>query len=119
MTWDPRPPAGPTRRSWREGARVLLMAMLVLGGTAVRSQVPSGALVPAAGAVEPQVRFDILEFRIEGNTVLSVPVIEQVVTPFLGPGRTMADVEAARAALEKAYQGTGWLTVFVDVPEQR
>src|SRR5581483_3735316 len=66
---------------------------------------------------DPQ--FDILEFEVHGNSVLDVETIERVVTPFLGLNKTMADVEAARAALEKVYQSVGYLTVFVDVPEQR
>lgn len=83
------------------------------------------SLLALAGAAfaqegeEPSLRFDILEYLIEGNTVLGVPAIEAAVTPFLGPERTMADVESARAALEKVYQSAGFLTVFVDVPEQR
>jgi hemolysin activation/secretion protein len=36
----------------------------------------------------------------------------------LGPGRTIEDVDAARGALEQAYRDAGFLTVFVDVPEQ-
>ncbi|NJK42744.1 MAG: ShlB/FhaC/HecB family hemolysin secretion/activation protein [Aquincola sp.] len=64
-------------------------------------------------------RFDILEYLIEGNSVLVAIEIEAAVLPHLGPGRQMADVEAARAALEKAYQDRGFLTVLVDVPEQR
>jgi hemolysin activation/secretion protein len=36
----------------------------------------------------------------------------------MGPGKTIADMEAARAALEKVYQDGGYLTVFVDLPEQ-
>lgn len=62
---------------------------------------------------------DLMEFVVEGNTVLAGIVIERELTPFLGPGRSVADVEAARGALEKAYQTAGFLTVFVDVPEQR
>ena len=73
----------------------------------------------AAAAADAQPHFDILEFQVEGNTVLSDEAIEQAVMPFLGPDRKMDDVEAARAALEKIYQNGGYLTVFVDVPEQR
>lgn len=62
--------------------------------------------------------FDVLEFVVEGNSVLSDLAIEKAVTPYLGEGKTFANVEAARAALEKAYQDAGFLTVFVDVPEQ-
>ena len=32
-----------------------------------------------------------------------------------GPNGTFADVEAARAALEKTYQDAGFVTVFVDL----
>ena len=49
----------------------------------------------------------------------AVPAVEQAVMPFLGPERTLADVEKAREALEKAYQSAGFLSVFVDIPEQR
>jgi len=67
----------------------------------------------------PAPSFAILEFEIEGNTVLPVAVVEQTVLPFMGESRSLADVEAARAALEQRYQQAGFLTVFVDVPEQR
>jgi len=78
-----------------------------------------GAAVPTPAAADAQPRFDILEFQVEGNSVLPDDAIEQAVMPFLGPDRQMDSVESARAALEKAYQGAGYLTVFVDVPEQR
>lgn len=77
--------------------------------------------LPAHAQTTPQatLRFDILEFEIEGNTRLSAVQVEAAVMPFMGEGRDMAAIESARAALEKAYQGAGFLTVFVDVPEQR
>ena len=74
---------------------------------------------PPGSAAPDDARFDVLEYVVEGNTLLTAAAIETALTPFLGPGRPMADVEAARAALEKVYQGSGFLTVFVDVPEQR
>ena len=77
-------------------------------------------LVAAAqGAPEAAPRFDILEFEIEGNTALPATAIEKAVMPYMGPQRNLDDAEAARAALEKAYQSAGFLTVFVDLPEQR
>ncbi len=63
--------------------------------------------------------FDILEYQVEGNTVLPNLAIERAVYPFLGPGRSIDDVEKARAALEKAYQKAGFLSVYVDIPEQK
>jgi len=67
----------------------------------------------------PNPAFDILEFRIQGNSVLSQREIERAVMPFLGPQRHFSDVEGARKALEDAYQKAGYQTVFVDIPEQR
>ncbi|TDP64082.1 hemolysin activation/secretion protein [Roseateles toxinivorans] len=77
----------------------------------------ANAQAPASVAETP--RFDILEFEIEGNTVLPLALIERAVLPYLGLQKQMLDVEAARAELDKAYQSAGFLTVFVDVPEQR
>lgn len=87
----------------------LLLALASLQGSAW-SQSPSPASNPA---------FDILEFRIVGNSVLSERDIERAVMPFLGPKRHFSDVEGARKALENAYQSAGYQTVFVDIPEQR
>ena len=94
------------------GAIVLSLGLLTSPAAFAQGNV---APAPTAAAV----RFDILEFQIEGNTVLPVAAVETAVTPFLGEGRSMDNVEAARAALEKSYQSAGFLTVFVDVPEQR
>ncbi len=83
----------------------------------------SMALAPLmAGAQDAPVaapRFDILEFEVEGNTVLPDTLVEKALMPFMGPHRNLDDAEAARAALEKVYQAAGYLTVFVDLPEQR
>ena len=73
--------------------------------------------VPAHAAEEG--RFDLFEIAVEGNSVLSTAQIEKTVYPFLGENKRIEDVEAARSALEKAYQGNGYLTVFVDIPEQK
>jgi len=62
---------------------------------------------------------DIWEFQIEGNSVLEAQAPEQAVQAHLGPGRSMKDVEAARDALEQADQKAGYLSVLVDIPEQR
>ena len=44
--------------------------------------------------------------------------MERTVYPLLGPGKTVADVEQARVALEQAYRTAGYPTVFVNLPEQ-
>lgn len=78
---------------------------------------PARAQAPAAAGAD--VRFDILEFVVEGDTVLGADAIERAVYPFLGPSRTATDAEAARKALEKAYQDAGFLSVTVVLPPQR
>jgi hemolysin activation/secretion protein len=70
----------------------------------------------SAGASEP--RFDVWEFAVSGNTLLEQQAVERAVYPFLGPGRTVADVERARQALEVVYKDAGFGTVAVNIPEQ-
>jgi len=86
-----------------------------------RAEIESGG-APAAGeektADAKQPAFAILEYQIDGNTVLPRPAVEQAVYPHLGAGKTIEDVERARKGLEQAYQKAGYSTVFVDIPEQ-
>jgi hemolysin activation/secretion protein len=69
-------------------------------------------------ADEEKAVFDIMEYRVEGNTVLPVGKIEQAVYPFLGEAKNIDDVEQARAELEKSFHDAGYLTVLVNIPEQ-
>ncbi len=57
--------------------------------------------------------FDLNEIRVEGTTVLPQEQVEETVYPFLGPGKTAKDVEAARSALQDAYKNAGFVTVSV------
>lgn len=76
------------------------------------------ASVSAADAPAERLRFDIWEFRVEGNTLLPAIEVERAVYPFLGPQRSDRDANAAAAALEKAYQARGYRTVLIEIPEQ-
>lgn len=78
----------------------------------------SAASAASAKPAEATPAFAVYEYAVEGNTVLPVAAVEKAVTPFLGEGKTFADVDGARAALEKTYQDAGYLSVFVDLPEQ-
>jgi hemolysin activation/secretion protein len=69
-------------------------------------------------SVQDENRFDVLEYRINGNTVLSALAIEEAVYPWMGESKTISDVEKARERLEKNYHDSGYLTVLVDIPEQ-
>lgn len=66
----------------------------------------------------PAPRFDIDDFVVDGADRLTQLEVEEAVYPFVGPGRTAADVEKARAALEKIYHDKGFQTVAVSIPQQ-
>ena len=73
----------------------------------------------AAAATAPlKEQFEITEYRVLGNSVLPAQEIEKTLYPRLGTGKTIDDVDTARAALETYYHDRGYATVFVDVPEQ-
>lgn len=76
-------------------------------------------VAPKPAVVLEDKRFDILEYVIEGNTTLPPARIEETVYPFMGERKTIEDVQQAREALEKAYHASGYLTVFVTIPEQQ
>jgi len=67
---------------------------------------------------EQQPRFDVLDYQIEGNSVLDDEALERAVYPHLGPDKTVEDVEKARASLEEAYRNAGYPSVVVAIPEQ-
>ncbi len=83
----------------------------LLAGTAI---ICAAAVTDAA----KQQSFDLLEIRVEGDTVLPQEQVEEAVYPFLGPSRTARDVEEARAALAAVYDKAGYPTVSVTVPPQ-
>ncbi|HAC33416.1 MAG TPA: hypothetical protein DCF45_02740 [Gammaproteobacteria bacterium] len=63
--------------------------------------------------------FPVWEFRVTGNTLLERSLIERTLYPFLGPDKTIDDLEQARLALQQVYQQKGYATGFVDIPEQQ
>lgn len=78
-----------------------------------------GLLLAVPQLSQAQAKFDILEYQVEGNSLLDDSRIEQAVTPFLGQARSLADVDAARAMLMQHYHDDGYMTVQVLIPEQR
>jgi len=104
----------------------LQVAVMVLAGASVASTLAQPASAPApdssaaAGdSASDDEQFDILEFVVDGNSVLPPLEIERAVYRFLGEKKRFKDVEGARKSLEDAYQSLGYQTVFVDVPEQK
>lgn len=63
-------------------------------------------------------RFDLWELQVEGVTLIDRVLIERSVYPFLGPGKTVEDVERAAESLENLYRSSGYTTIVVTLPEQ-
>lgn len=108
--------------------RAVMLACVLLPGfsvtpalaKAVDTPTPPGqnglpAAAPAAGGMPT---FSIFEYTVDGNSLLPGLAIENAVSAFMGEGKTLRDVEEARAALERAYHDAGYLTVVVSIPEQ-
>ena len=100
-------------------ARASAFACLLLAAAAATAATAGPKPVESAAAEQAAPRFDVLEYRVEGNTSLPAVDIERAVYPHLGPEKTVEDVEKARQSLERAYQKAGYLTVLVDIPEQK
>lgn len=101
--------------------RLLHLALAIWAFTTVVSAFAQEPAEAAAGAAaEPLVesRFDVWEYRVEGNTLLDARRIEASVYPQLGPQRAVSDINEAAANLERAYRDAGYPTIYVDVPEQ-
>lgn len=79
-------------------------------GTEMVNQQPS--------APQPSATFDLLELRVKGNTLIDKKQLERTIYPFLGPKKSIDNVELARTALEELYRTHGYQTVAVDIPEQ-
>lgn len=91
-----------------------MAASCLLAGTVSAYVEPPAPADSAAG----NPRFDIWEYRVEGNTTLDNRIIEKTVYGFLGENRSLTEVEQARAALEKAYHEAGYAAALVNIPEQ-
>lgn len=104
---------------------IYLMALIPIGHCAEAQESSPAEVATKEQAVsetqaseQPPADFDLLELRVKGNALIDEKQLGRTVYPFLGPKKTIDTVEAARAALEKLYQGKGYQTVAVDIPEQ-
>ena len=95
---------------------------VVAGAAHAREETPGSAAVadaPSQKSDEPKGQhFNIWEYQVSGNTLLENSSIEKTVYPFLGPDKSIEDVENARVELETLYKDAGYPTVIIDIPEQ-
>jgi hemolysin activation/secretion protein len=90
----------------------------VTGNAAVTRPAVATTPSPGAGATDSRkpAPFDLAEIRVDGDTVLPQEQVEEVIYPYLGPGKTVEDVDQARKALQAAYTKAGFITVSVAPP---
>jgi hemolysin activation/secretion protein len=98
---------------------LIVFCVLVAAGESVAQAQQTGPAQNSPPAAPSKPRFDVFEFRVEGNSTLDQESIERAVYPFLGEGKTIDDVEAARAKLETVYRDKGFGTVLVQIPIQQ
>lgn len=102
---------------------ILALLCGVSQANAATTSSPPGAQSPSNGTsqahpVSPQQSLEVDEYTVIGNHILTEDEIDEAVYPYLGPGQTVASVDAARAALQKAYSSRGYDTVEVEIPPQ-
>jgi hemolysin activation/secretion protein len=120
---EPMRMSGSEKKMARCPRRPLTLAVALLLGLGAGAHAQDAAKPPAsATAPSPATApatFEVMEYLVRGNTVLNALDIENTVEPFLGPGRSLTDVYAARDALQKFYQAKGFQSAVVEVPQQQ
>lgn len=107
------------RQGWAKAAR-MMRPMAVLVGVALAFPLAAQTQNQAVPASSPAPSsFQVNEYLVRGNTLLQPVDIQSSMDPYLGPGRSMTDVHAARDALQKLYQSRGYQSVVVEIPPQQ
>ena len=110
-------------KNFRGIMAISLLQSSLMARSAEPPQSPAPAPAPAPAAAAPAAAapvkyFPIMEYQVEGNTLMKTIDVERAVMPYLGEGKSIKDVEAARQNLEKIYHDHGYQTVLVNIPQQ-
>lgn len=109
----------PSRQFWWLAGCIFSAAFEVLAQDVSQdAQAGVDAANQQQSATQPSATFDMLELRVKGNTLIDKKQLERTIYPFLGPKKSIDNVELARTALEDLYRTNGYQTVAVDIPEQ-
>jgi len=101
------------RRLMRFGT-ILILILLAYSRCLYAEEPPQ----PVHQKESAETTFSISAFYFSGNTLYTDEELRNVVASFVGPGKTAADVEKARDAVEKFYHEEGYPAVLVNIPEQ-
>jgi hemolysin activation/secretion protein len=104
-------------------AIIFVIHVSPLFAEAVTAEVEQHPVDAEQGEIEqednkPEIRFDIWEYQVAGNSLLERTTLERALSPYLGPGKSSSVINDAADALEALYKDNGYPTVFVDIPEQ-
>lgn len=91
---------------------------LAAAQAAVAQEAEAAPAQPAGEGAAQELRFDVMEYVVRGNSVLKPGDIQRALMPHTGYKKGVKNVMEARAALEAAYRERGYQTVVVDVPQQ-
>lgn len=106
-----------TQGAWLISQLLVLSNLLLIQPVYAEGQAEPQVAEPVAEEQAPP-SFDLFRVQVDGNTVLDQRLVEKTVYPFLGPNKSIDDVEKVRRALEEVYAKQGFSTVVVEIPEQ-
>ncbi|MFZ2649121.1 MAG: POTRA domain-containing protein, partial [Burkholderiaceae bacterium] len=72
-----------------------------------------GALSQAPQDTSRRAGVDVFGYSIEGSIQLELNDFTRLVSPYIGPRRSPADIERARGVIQQAYRDLGFCTVRV------
>lgn len=89
-------------------------------GTALRNLVLAQAGVAAGDDASggAGLKFEIRSYRVEGNKLLPLPDVENLLRAYTGKNRDFGDVQQALEALQALYTERGYAGIQITLPEQ-
>jgi hemolysin activation/secretion protein len=96
--------------------RVFKCLVLTVAAAASALALAQAPVKPKPAPEEP--RFEIRRFTFDGATLVPKEQLETETQPFVGAGKTFADVQRALETIERIYSRSGFSAVQVVLPEQ-
>jgi hemolysin activation/secretion protein len=99
-------------------AAMTAITVMAVYTEAVRAQTttakPKAAAKPKPKPKTAAARVDVTAYSLEGRTLLQAEEFSRIVSPFVGPQKSPADIEKARKAVQQAYLDLGYCGIRVD-----